>query len=53
MKNEFNPDTDKQAQEVIFSHKVKVTVYSPLVFTITLYMKLQLKSILERFSISS
>ena len=28
----FNPDTRKQAQEVIFSHKVKVTAHPQLVF---------------------
>ena len=26
----FNPDTSKQAQEVLFSHKVKVTAHSQL-----------------------
>ena len=31
MKNEFNPDTDKQAQEVLFILKAKVTVYPQLV----------------------
>ena len=28
----FNPDTRKQAQEVIFSHKVKVIAHPQLVF---------------------
>ena len=28
----FNPDTSKQAQEVIFSRKVKVTAHPRLVF---------------------
>ena len=28
----FNPDTTKQAQEVIFSRKVKKTVHPPLLF---------------------
>ena len=30
----FNPDTSKQAQEVIFGRKVKVTVHPQLVFNI-------------------
>ena len=29
----FNPDTSKQTQEVLFSHKVKVTAHPRLVFT--------------------
>ena len=28
----FNPDTTKQAQEVIFSRKLRKTVYPPLLF---------------------
>ena len=31
-KMSFNPHTTKQVQEVIFSRKVKKTVYSPLLF---------------------
>ena len=31
-KMNFNPDTTKQAQEVIFSRKVKKTVHPPLLF---------------------
>ena len=31
----FNPDTTKQAQEVIFRRKVKKTVHSPLLFNNT------------------
>ena len=32
LKMNFNPDTTKQAQEVIFSRKVKKTVHPPLLF---------------------
>ena len=28
----FNPDTSKQARKVIFSHTIKVTAHSQLVF---------------------
>ena len=52
-KMNFNPDTSKQAQEVLFSRKVKVTAHPNLFSTIIQYMKPQLKSILECFSIWS
>ena len=42
----FNPDTSKQAQEVIFSRKVKVTAHAHIFSTIIQYVKPQLKSIL-------
>ena len=32
MENEFNPDTSKQAQEVLFSRKVKVAAHPHFVF---------------------
>ena len=32
MENELNPDTSKQAQEVLFSRKVKVAIHPQLVF---------------------
>ena len=32
IKMKFNPDTSKQAQEVLFSRNVKVTAYPQLVF---------------------
>ena len=32
MKINFNPDTSKQAQEVLFSRKLKVTAHRQLVF---------------------
>ena len=32
VENEFNSDTSKQAQNIIFSRKVKVTAHPQLVF---------------------
>ena len=49
----FNPDTSKKGQEVIFSHKTKVTAHPQLVFNNNPVHELELKSILEYFSISS
>ena len=46
-KMNFNPGTSKQAQEVIFCHKIKVTAHLNLLSTIIQYMKRQFKSVLN------
>ena len=52
-KMNFNPGTSKQAQEVIFSLKVKFSAHPQVIFNKIHYMKPPLKNILECFSITS
>ena len=40
----FNPDPSKQAQEIIFSHKTKITSLPELFSTIIQHIKHQLKT---------
>ena len=49
----FNPDSIKQAREVIFSRKLKVTVHPQLVFNNNLVHETATQKHLECFSISS
>ena len=51
-KMNFNSDTSKQAHEIIFSRKVKVTAHPQLVFNNNSVHETATQSILECFSIS-